>query len=564
MKKKLLVLSIISVVLGALGFVCAYIAFKPNLLTGLLGCFTSMFAFQTMFAAKDYVWLVTAILSLTGLVLIVVFWLLHLIRLSITKAKSWIAVDILGLIGGLVGVVVFSGLLNKYAFVDLAQVAHPGLSSHSFIEAIFQFHSDWGALLSEGSNFPLIEDGNYIALALGFLAVVAVIVAWSLALRALVLSRKIMEGKVKENGTDEEAEGAVSDTSKEGEGAPSSQDELRGVQNAELIEEEEEEQGKKVGPYVVQYFNYGPAPMPAPAPEAKPEVKPEVKPETEEAQEEEEMLTSDDLRKIIREEVHPDLNAPKNPSLSAEEIREIVKEEIAKALQSQTSLAQPQENHLTTEQVRTILSQELDKRHPLVEAVEKEAPKPEVKLEPKPEVKPALAPAPAVVQVVPSPAPAEEKKKIIRIPFPERLGQADKDVKANYNEIKAEALSFGLKSRLSNSGDTFRLHTKTYLKITVAGKGLKIYYALDPKAFEDSPIPLKDVSHKNIYKEIPGCFKVKSTLSVKRAKQLIAEACEKDNLEQGKPEIKNYAAEMKDYKPQNGDDDDDGDDDDEK
>jgi hypothetical protein len=107
-----------------------------------------------------------------------------------------------------------------------------------------------------------------------------------------------------------------------------------------------------------------------------------------------------------------------------------------------------------------------------------------------------------------------------------------------------------VKSRVSNSGDTFRLHTKSYLKITIAGKGLKLYFALDPKKFKDSPIPVKDASNKNIYKEIPSCFKVKSPLSLKRAKQLLAEACGVDKLEQGKAEPHNWAVELKDYKPQ--------------
>ena len=129
---------------------------------------------------------------------------------------------------------------------------------------------------------------------------------------------------------------------------------------------------------------------------------------------------------------------------------------------------------------------------------------------------------------------------------------ADKETQDNYNDLKAECLSYGLKSRLSNSGDTFRLHTKTYVKITIAGKGLKLYFALDPKEYENSPIPLHDAGNKNIYKEIPGVFKVKSALSLRRAKQLLADACEKDNLEQGKIVPHDYAAELKDYVPQLG------------
>ena len=145
--------------------------------------------------------------------------------------------------------------------------------------------------------------------------------------------------------------------------------------------------------------------------------------------------------------------------------------------------------------------------------------------QPKPEPKPVVKPAPVVAPAKPAAEPFE------RISFAERLGKADKVLKEHYNEIKSEILSYGIKSRVSNSGDTFRLHTKTYVKVVVAGKGLKLYLALDPKAYKDSTFPIGDASGKGLYKEIPLVFKVKSELSVRRAKQLIGEAAAKDEVE---------------------------------
>jgi hypothetical protein len=308
------------------------------------------------------------------------------------------------------------------------------------------------------------------------------------------------------------------------------------------------------------------------------------------------MLTSDDLREIIREEMG---TSSTGGGMKASELRQLIAEEVAKALAadreaaakanaereardaalasqvkaSNDEVAAVKGNSLKPEEVRTIVSQELDKRFAngyVAPAPKKEEPKPEPvvtpvvvtvvapKEEPKPE--PVVAPAPVVAPVAEPAAP-----KVVRIPFPTRMLAAEKDLRDNYNEIKAEAMSYGLKSRVSNSGDTFRLHTKTYLKITIAGKGLKIYYAVNPKDYAKGPIPLKDASGKNMYKEIPGCFKVKSELSVKRAKQLIADAVAKDKLEQGPIEPHNFANELKDYKPQvGGDDDDGGDEDDDK
>jgi hypothetical protein len=326
-----------------------------------------------------------------------------------------------------------------------------------------------------------------------------------------------------------------------------------------------------------------------------------AKPVVAPADDSQDMLTSDDLRQIIRDEMKVNISGAIG-TLKADDVRAVVKEEQASELDAVRSIVQEElakaksssplregeaavlsrnvaeqvdsikGTQITLEQVRTIVSQELDRRlqnlavvAPAAEApapveeevapapVEEAAPAP-VEEAPAPVAEEEVAPAPEAAPVEEAPAEPEEeeeaKAKIIRVPFPTRMLDAEQELKNNYNELKSEALSYGLKSRLSNSGDTFRLHTKSYLKITVAGKGLKLYFALDPKKYANSPIPVKDASGKNIYKEIPACFKVKSPLSLKRAKQLLAEACGADKLEQGKVEPHNWAVELKDYKPQ--------------
>ena len=45
-------------------------------------------------------------------------------------------------------------------------------------------------------------------------------------------------------------------------------------------------------------------------------------------------------------------------------------------------------------------------------------------------------------------------------------------MKANFNELKSEIMSYGVHSRVSNSGDTFRLHAVTFVKITIAGNSI--------------------------------------------------------------------------------------------
>lgn len=170
--------------------------------------------------------------------------------------------------------------------------------------------------------------------------------------------------------------------------------------------------------------------------------------------------------------------------------------------------------------VREIVREELDKLDRVVIAKE-------VKTVVREESKPAPAPAPAPVKE------EEEAKKlsIQRIPFAEKIVKADKDLQEKYNEIKSELLAYGASSRVSIACDTFRLHRKPYVKITIVGKTLKVYFALNPQDFVDSPIPVADASDKVAYEEVPALLKVKSNLSVKRAKELAALAFGADGVE---------------------------------
>ena len=97
----------------------------------------------------------------------------------------------------------------------------------------------------------------------------------------------------------------------------------------------------------------------------------------------------------------------------------------------------------------------------------------------------------------------------------------------------------------------------------MAGKGLKLYFALNPDDYANSPIPVKNAGVKNLYKDIPLVFKVKSGLSVKRAKQLIADVCTKDGLEKATIVPVNYVAQLQSYKVAGTEDDDQDEEDDE-
>lgn len=190
---------------------------------------------------------------------------------------------------------------------------------------------------------------------------------------------------------------------------------------------------------------------------------------------------------------------------------------------------------VSAEEIRKIVAEELNKLDRIVIAKEvKEAPKKEAK---KPEPAPAL-----VVEE------EDESKKlsIQRIPFAEKIVKADKELQEKYNEIKSELLAYGASSRVSIACDTFRLHRKPYVKITLVGKTLKVYFALDPKEFVDSPIPVVDSSDKVAYEEVPALLKVKSNLSVKRAKELAEMAFGRDGVQKEKEaEAHNWVKEIR-------------------
>ena len=294
-------------------------------------------------------------------------------------------------------------------------------------------------------------------------------------------------------------------------------------------------------------------------------------------------LTEESIRQIIKEAMeayHLEKSEPEEepkeeeivepaPGLTADDIRVIFAEELSK-LPKEEKKEEPEA--LTADMIREIVRAEVKaaepvkEEHPAPISVVIREPEP-VKEEPKveeekPEPAPAPAPAPAPIPTInvyvtnpapviaapapapepepepepapePEPEPEGEATKIIRIPFSERMAAADDQMKANYNELKSEIMSYGVKCRTSNAGDTFRLHKVTYIRITIAGKSLKLYMALDPKEYANSTLPISDASDKKIYEDIPLVFKVKSDLSVRRAKQLIADVFDRANIDQG-------------------------------
>ena len=178
------------------------------------------------------------------------------------------------------------------------------------------------------------------------------------------------------------------------------------------------------------------------------------------------------------------------------------------------------------------------------------APAPEpVKKEPAPvveEKKPE--PAPVVEEPVAEETPAEEVEEAEeapaeagnslgfpisenkrKVPFEEKLANADKELVEKYEGLRDYIMSYGIKNRVSIPGDTFSAHRERYVFITITGKKLKVNFALDPKDYENGPIPVTANPSKK-YEDIPLTFKIKSDLSYRRALKLVDDVMAKKGV----------------------------------
>ena len=240
----------------------------------------------------------------------------------------------------------------------------------------------------------------------------------------------------------------------------------------------------------------------------------------------------------VKEENKPAKKAEvkKEEGLTEDQVKSIIAEEIRNALKDFALTVQ--------KEVRVIEEVRVPAEEPAVEAEPVEEPAPEVEVHEEPAPAPVEEPAPVevapaaneevVVEEVVEPAVVEEqpKEKIVRVPFTVRIQEADEDVKNAFNQLKSLLKSYNLNDRVSMGGDSFRLHRVTYCKITMAGKGLKLYLALNPEDYANTTLPIKDASSKAAYRETPLVFKVKSGLSVRRAEDLIRECMDKHGIEQ--------------------------------
>ncbi len=133
--------------------------------------------------------------------------------------------------------------------------------------------------------------------------------------------------------------------------------------------------------------------------------------------------------------------------------------------------------------------------------------------------------------------------------FTAKLCQSEEYVKAYYSDIKNKLLSYKkVRSNVSFHGDRYNVGRKTLAKITIIGKTLCLYLALDPNSenYATNIYHQKDVSNVKANEGTPFMVKVRSDLGNKRALVLIDSLMTENEGElDEKFENKDYALEFK-------------------
>ena len=114
--------------------------------------------------------------------------------------------------------------------------------------------------------------------------------------------------------------------------------------------------------------------------------------------------------------------------------------------------------------------------------------------------------------------------------FVAKLKQSEDDIKAYYSELKNALTEYKkINSNISWHGDRFNFGRDTVARITIIGKTLGLYLALDPAdpEFKQTVYRQKDVSKQKAYEGTPFMVKVKSDGGLKKALRLVLSLAEK-------------------------------------
>ena len=107
--------------------------------------------------------------------------------------------------------------------------------------------------------------------------------------------------------------------------------------------------------------------------------------------------------------------------------------------------------------------------------------------------------------------------------YAEKLAALEPDKLAQVEAIRTALLGKDKKvhERISKKCATYNLGRKVLAKISIIGKSVRLHLALDPAAEEFQKYPLKDLSDKASYSDVPAMLRISSDLAFRRALKMI-------------------------------------------
>ena len=114
--------------------------------------------------------------------------------------------------------------------------------------------------------------------------------------------------------------------------------------------------------------------------------------------------------------------------------------------------------------------------------------------------------------------------------FTAKMKQSEEKIKGYYSDLKNELTSYKrINSNVSWHGDRFNFGRDTVAKMTIVGKTLNLYLALDPNdpEFKSTVYHQKDVGNQKAYESTPFMVKIKSDAALKKALRLVNALAEK-------------------------------------
>lgn len=127
---------------------------------------------------------------------------------------------------------------------------------------------------------------------------------------------------------------------------------------------------------------------------------------------------------------------------------------------------------------------------------------------------------------------ADAPKYIPSPTFAQKMLRADEIIQDRYDELKNYALRFKkLKTRISKKFDSINQGRLQFVKLSVAGKTLKLYLNMDIET-TDPKFHCKDMRGKKTYVTVPVLLRIKSGRAMRYAKILIDQCAAQHGLKE--------------------------------